>query len=156
MRGGAPFDFCTEFAAPLPAAAIADLLGLDAALGAEFRRWTDDLVSVGPMTPPEAMDRIRGTVADLERYLMQPIEARGASPRGDLVSDLLRAELDGAKLSDPDVVSFLFLCLMAGFETTAHLLAHAVLLLTERPDVQDRLRKNRALIPAFVQEVLRF
>jgi len=156
MREGQPFDFCSDFAAPLPAAAIADLLGLDQALGAEFRRWTEDLVSVGPMTPPEAMERIRGTVSELEKCLMEVIQARRAAPRGDLVSDLLRAEIDGARLSDPDVVSFLFLLLMAGFETTAHLLAHAVLLLTEYPDVHDRLRRDRSLVPAFVQEVLRF
>ncbi|WP_437682686.1 cytochrome P450 [Sorangium sp. So ce131] len=155
LTPGREIDFCAELAVPIPATAIADLLGLDPALRAHFKRWTADFVAIAAATP-EMREGIRATIADLERYLLEVIAARRAAPRDDLVSELLAARIDGVALTEPEIVSFLFLLLAAGFETTTHLLNTTMKILTEHPEVYARVRADPALIPALVEETLRF
>ncbi|WP_437333341.1 cytochrome P450 [Sorangium sp. So ce394] len=155
LTPGRELDFDAELAMPIPAAAIADLLGLDPALRAHFQRWTADFVATAAATP-EMRPGIRATIVELERYLLEVIAARRAAPRDDLVSDLLAARLDGVALTEPELVSFLFLLLAAGFESTTHLLNAALVLLMDHPEVYARIRADRALIPAFLEEALRF
>ncbi|WP_437722261.1 cytochrome P450 [Sorangium sp. So ce861] len=155
LTPGRELDFDAELAMPLPAAAIADLLGLDPALRAHFQRWTADFVATAAATP-EMRPGIRTTIVELERYLLEVIAARRAAPRDDLVSDLLSARVDGVALTEPELVSFLFLLLAAGFESTTHLLNAALVLLMDHPEVYARIRADRALIPAFLEEALRF
>ncbi|WP_437996954.1 cytochrome P450 [Sorangium sp. So ce185] len=155
LTPGRELDFYAELAMPIPAAAIADLLGLDPALRAHFQRWTADFVATAAATP-EMRPGIRATIVELERYLLEVIAARRAAPRDDLVSDLLAARLDGVALTEPELVSFLFLLLAAGFESTTHLLNAALVLLMDHPEVYARIRADRALIPAFLEEALRF
>ncbi|AGP40195.1 cytochrome P450 [Sorangium cellulosum] len=155
LTPGRELDFDAELAMPIPAAAIADLLGLDPALRAHFQRWTADFVATAAATP-EMRPGIRATIVELERYLLEVIAARRAAPRDDLVSDLLAARLDGVALTEHELVSFLFVLLAAGFESTTHLLNAALVLLMDHPEVYARIRADRALIPAFLEEALRF
>ncbi|KYF53164.1 cytochrome [Sorangium cellulosum] len=155
LTPGRELDFDAELAMPIPAAAIADLLGLDPALRAHFQRWTADFVATAAATP-EMRPGIRATIVELERYLLEVIAARRAAPRDDLVSDLLAARLDGVALTEHELVSFLFVLLAAGFESTTHLLNAALVLLMDHPGVYARIRADRALIPAFLEEALRF
>ncbi|MGK3994949.1 cytochrome P450 [Sorangium sp. So ce1024] len=155
LTPGRELDFYAELGMPIPAAAIADLLGLDPALRANFQRWTADFVATAAATP-EMRPGIRATIVELEQYLLEVIAARRAAPRDDLVSDLLAARIDGVALTEPELVSFLFLLLAAGFETTTHLLTAALTLLIDHPEVYTRIRADPALIPAFLEEVLRF
>lgn len=156
IKDGHEFDFCADYAMRLPAEAISNLLGLDPALREKFKRWSDDLVSVGPAATPEMIESIKRTVADLEGYLRGVIAARRVEPRDDLVSDLLASEIDGVSLTAAEIVSFLFLLFLSGLETTIHLLALSLLLLIKHPDVAARVRQNPALTPNLVEEVLRF
>ncbi|KYG10455.1 cytochrome [Sorangium cellulosum] len=155
LTPGRELDFHAELAMPIPAAAIADLLGLDPALRAHFQRWTADFVATAAATP-EMRPGIRATIVELERYLLEVIAARRAAPRDDLVSDLLAARLDGVALTEHELVSFLFVLLAAGFESTTHLLNAALALLMDHPEVYARIRADPALIPAFLEEALRF
>lgn len=156
LQGGGELDVCEALSATLPAAVIADLLGFDRSLTAHFQIWTQDLVSVGPATPPEARPRILQTVTELERYIRDVLSDRRSARRDDLVSDLIDAEVDGQRLSDDEMVSFLFILLIAGFETTTHLLTNSLRILAERPELISRMRAEPASIPAFVEEALRF
>lgn len=155
-RSGVELDICDELSSALPAAVIADLLGLDRGMAASFRVWTEDLITVSPGTPEAAKPRIRETVAELDRYLKEVLAARRLARRDDLVSDLLDAELEGKRLDDEEIISFLFLLLAAGFETTTHLLTNSLRILADRPELLERLRAEPAAIPRFVEEVLRF
>ncbi|AUX42857.1 cytochrome P450 [Sorangium cellulosum] len=155
LTPGCELDFCAELAVPIPATAIADLLGLDPALRAHFKRWTAAFVAIAAATP-EMREGIRTTIVELEQYLREVIAARRAAPRDDLVSELLAARIDGVALTEPEIVSFLFLLLAAGFETTTHLLNAAMKIFTDHPEVYARVRADPALVPAFIEEVLRF
>ena len=155
-KRGLEVDICQELSATLPAKVIANLLGLDGTLVEKFRVWSEDIVAVTPATPEAARPRIIESVAELSRYLTEVYADRKRARRDDLASDLLDAEVDGQRLSESEFVSFMFLLLVAGFETTTHLLTNSMRILADRPDLLGRLREHPASIPAFVEEVLRF
>ena len=73
-----------------------------------------------------------------------------------MVSDLVRAEVEGRQLTDAEVLSFLFLLLPAGMETTAQLIGNAAILLARFPEQLEQARADRAHIPRFLEEVLRY
>jgi hypothetical protein len=149
-------ELVAAFAAPLPARVIATLLGLDPALGVRFKAWADDLLSVTPTPLDDAhAARVRGTIAELTAYMRAVIADRRRAPVDDVVSELLRPDGDGQRLSDAEIVEFMVAILLGGLETTTHLLATAMVFLAGRPDLWDRLRRDPAAVPAFVDELLR-
>jgi cytochrome P450 len=151
-------DFLSALALPVPAAAIGHLLGLDASLHSRFKQWSDHLAAVSAIAESdlEGQQRIRHSLQELEHYLRDVVEARRREPREDLVTALLQARVEGEALTDPELMAFLFLLLAAGFETTANLLGNAALLMADQPELLERLRAEPALVPSFIEEVLRY
>jgi len=150
-------EFIAELAGPLPAFVIGELLGLDASLHRHFKQWSDDLVSISPaVTRKEDQERIAKTVDDLSAYLREVIASRRKNPREDLVSFLVRDDLESEPLEEQALLDFLTILLVAGFETTATMLANALVFLSERPDMVGRLRAEPGLIAKFVEELLRY
>jgi cytochrome P450 len=91
-----------------------------------------------------------------EGYLREVIAVRRGAPADDAVSDLLRAEVDGQSLTDTELVNFLVVLLLGGLETTTHLLGNALLYLSAHPELMARLHAEPALVPKFVEEILRY
>lgn len=156
VPGTGVFDICEEISTVLPGNLIANLLGLDDASIDKLRIWTEDLVSVNPGTPVEAQPRIIQTVNELEVHIRQMLEDRKQHSRDDLASQLLEAEVMGQRLTDDEVISFFFLLVTAGFETTTHLITNALRILADHPELVGRLQADMASIPNFIEEVLRF
>jgi cytochrome P450 len=120
-----------------------------------FREWVESVVTLDP----SELARTEGggvRIFELYAYLQACIDERAAERRDDLVSALLDAEVDGERLSGPEVLGFTLVLLAAGFETTKNLLGNAVWVLHEHPDDRARLVADPSLIPAAVEEVLRF
>jgi len=155
---GEPVDWVEAFAMRLPASVIGELLGLDPSFHSRFKRWADDLTSITAVTPDMTarMEEIRGTVREAEQYLTEVLERRRREPADDMVTDLLRVQVEGESLTDAELMSFLFLLLVAGLETTMHLLSHAVLQLIAEPALLERVRADLTLVPRLVEEALRF
>jgi hypothetical protein len=107
-------------------------------------------------TTPEQREHVRATVREMKDYLTEVIEARRRQPGDDMVSDLLRAEVDGKALTNDEVLSFLSLLLPAGMETTTQLLGNSVIHLAQRPEQLEQMRADKAHIPRFIEEVLRY
>jgi cytochrome P450 len=95
-------------------------------------------------------------IGELFEYFQQLIAARRAEPRNDMMSVLATAEVDGAKLSDEDLLNFAFLLLVAGNETTRNLIALGTLALIDHPDQCRQLVEDPSLIPGAVEEMLRW
>ena len=89
-------------------------------------------------------------------YFTQILEERRKSPQNDLISALLTASVDGESLSSMELLGFCGLLLVAGNETTTNLLGNMMLCFDQYPDVVERLRTNRALVPGAIEEVLRY
>jgi cytochrome P450 len=92
----------------------------------------------------------------MEHYLGVVLASRRRKPADDLVSDLIQAQVEGEALGDAEIMGFLFLLLVAGLETTVHLLSNAVRILAEHPEVLARLSADSSALPRFVEECLRF
>jgi cytochrome P450 len=151
-------NFVEAFAQLLPARTIGELLGLDASLHSRFKRWADDIVTLGSISPEDTARHVevRASIAEMEQHLESVLEQRRSSPGQDLMSELLRVRVDGEALSHRELMAFFFMLLVGGLETTVHVLGHSARMLMERPELMDRLHADRSLIPRFVEEMVRY
>ncbi len=134
-----------------PTQVIAKILGLPPEDLDAFRRLSIQLIGI-------AGDIEHGLEASaaLQEYFQETIEERRARPADDVISDLVVAEVDGEKLSDEAIYSFLRLLLPAGIETTYRSSGNLLFLLLTHPEQLDAVRKDRSLIPQAIEEGLRF
>jgi cytochrome P450 len=156
------FDVVEHFSVDLPATMIAELFGIPAADAGAFRVLVEQIMAIEPPNLTDeaavreaAASGLGGPFLELMGYLLQLCAQCRAEPAPGLISDLLHAELDGQRLTDPEVASLAVQILQAGHLTTAAVLGHAVLLLAEHPQAAAELRADRTLIPGAVEEVLR-
>jgi cytochrome P450 len=150
-------DLVSDFAAPLPAIVIADLLGIPAADHDRFRAWSDDLVQIlDPFSGREGLAPPKRATRELAAYFQPLLADRRRAPRDDLLSAMIAAEEDGEKLAEEELVALASLLLAAGHETTTNLLGNAVLLLLRHPGERRRLQNDASLLPSAVEECLRF
>ncbi|MBN9387266.1 MAG: cytochrome P450 [Chloroflexi bacterium] len=141
-------DVIGDLAYPLPVIVIAELLGIPSQDRQKFKHWSDALVGAdSPVYDPQR---------EMSHYFIQMIEQRRREPRNDLISDLLQAEIDGQHLTPQELLGFCILLLVAGNETTTNLIGNAFLCFAENPEVMDQLRKDPSLVPAALEEVLRY
>jgi len=148
-------DFIREFAGPLPMDVVSELLGVPGedrdrlrALAETLLHRKDGIAGI----PPAAADAARSITA----YFRDLVVARRRQPSGDLASALLAAELDSARLSERDVIAFLFLMIIAGNETTTKLLGNALYWLWRNPAARDAVRADPGLVPGWIEETLRY
>jgi cytochrome P450 len=111
----------------------------------------------GEREDPEEAQRIAAEAAmGLYEYFSRLLALRRENPGSDLISILSEAEIDGEPLTDYEIVDYAMIIVPAGFETTAYGLSHCFRTLARRPDVQEELVNDFSLIPAFIEEVLRY
>ncbi|AUX45037.1 cytochrome P450 [Sorangium cellulosum] len=150
-------DLMEDLAVPLPVTIIAEMLGVDPSLRADFKRWSDESVGTPPgQLPDEVVERVLRSRREMRAYFLEMIAARKRQPREDLISDLLRGEVEYGELKEDDVLGMVVLLLVAGNETTTNLIGNGTLALLENPDALRHLRDEPALIPGFIEEVLRY
>jgi cytochrome P450 len=140
-------DVVRDLAYPLPVIVIAELLGVPASERARFKAWSDDITNTQSYGMGER---------EMTAYFSHLVEERRRQPRNDLVSALIAAQIEGEHLSLPELLGFCVLLLVAGNETTTNLIGNAMLCFDEQPGVLDELRAQPELLPAAIEEVLRF
>lgn len=150
-------DVVESFALPMTAGSLGLFMDLDPAFYGRFKRWSDTLASVTPTPRDDAhVQEVRDTVAEVQHYLGELIQQRRAHPGDDVVSALIRAEVDGRSLDEKELVAFLVLLIVAGLETTVNLISKASLRLADQPELLGRLKAEPALVPKFLEEMLRW
>ena len=156
LERGGTLDLTADFSTPVPLEVMAELLGVDAGDAEDFQRWSEIVISgiTGDMAV-EGPDRLLETLQELAEYFLVVAEDRRKNPREDLISVLVAAE-QSESLSPVEVVNFATLLLAAGNETTTHLIDNAILALLDRPELYEAIRKNPDLVPAWVEETLRW
>jgi cytochrome P450 len=155
--GVAGFDLIDALAFPLPIAVICHLLGVPAGDQAQFRAWGHDVAAtLDPQTTAAAQSQTRAAELALTGYLQELVRERRANPDDSILSALIAAEEEGDRLSSGEVVSTALLLLIAGFETTVNLIGNGMVALLSDPDSWDRLRQDPALVPAAIEEMLRY
>ncbi len=144
-------DLVRQLTFEFPVRVIARLLGLPEEDFLQFQRWSIELIGlvadidVGLAASESLREYFAGVVAD-----------RRAHPAEDVISDLVAAEVDGERLSDEAIYSFLRLLLPAGAETTYRSSGNLLYLLLTHPEQWEAVRADRALLPQAIEEALRF
>ncbi len=144
-------DLVRELTFNFPVQVIARILGLPRTDYPRFQRWALELTSV-------AANWERGIAASvaLRDYFVDVMAERRAAPGDDLISDLVRAEVDGVRLSDEEIYSFLRLLLPAGVETTYRASGSLLLALLNDRTQLGALYRDRSLYAQAFEEVLRW
>ncbi len=152
------FNLITEFAGPVPTVVIAEMLGIDPARRGDFKQWSDESVKVSfnPFAQPD--EKARGDEARklLEAFFATEIAARRRDPGDDLISDMIRAEEGGDRLTETEMIQQCNLLLIAGNVTTTDLIGNAIKALLDNPGELEKLRGSPDLIGNTVEEALRF
>jgi cytochrome P450 len=161
-QAGEQFDLIDALAYPLPVIVIAELLGIPVSDRSLFRRWADALFSqeVDPDrslrdVSEQAVTAVAPIMREMNAYFMDYIRFRRASPGSDLTSKLVRAEVDGERLVDEEIVGFVGLLLLAGHITTTATLGNSLISFRDAPDAVAEVRADPELLPATIEEVLR-
>ena len=149
----AEFDLVPALSIPLPVVVIAEMLGVEPERLPDFRKWSDAFVGLLESPPtPELMEAAQGLLG----YFGGLADERRKSPKDDMISALVHAEIDGRRLDQSELDGFFIVLLVAGNETTTNLISNQMRILSERPDLWKRLREDRSLVPAAVEETVRF
>jgi cytochrome P450 len=158
LEGRRDFDFIGDFAGPLPALVIMDMLGVPKEELASVKRLSDDMaLFIGSSRmSPDKYDIAQAATRAMAEFFRGMVAARRALPQADLLSELVRLEDDGDRLSDDELVATCILLLFAGHETTTNHIANGLLALLRFPTERDKLRADPALAPAAVEELLRY
>ncbi len=160
-RQSGSLDVVREFARPLPALVIADLIGLPREDRTIFQSWSDG-IAAGMVLSVRGQSALDGLIEahrcqrELISYFETLIASRRARPKEDLLSGLIAAEQNGSRLDDDELIAMCVLLLFGGHETTTHLIGNSVLALLRHPSEYERLRSEPELIVRAVEEFLRF
>jgi cytochrome P450 len=147
-------DLIDQFAFPLPIIVISEMLGVPSEDRMKFRAWSNLVVeSTGD---PEAFQQVAEQLQAFNLYIRKLIDDKRMVPADDLLSKLIQVETQGDKLSEEELVSMVFLLIIAGHETTVNLISNGALALLLHPDQMELLKQNPTLIKSAVEEFLRY
>jgi len=158
IGGRREFDFIAEFAGPLPALVIMDMLGVPRAELARVKRMSDDMaLFIGSSrVSPEKYRVAEAATREMVDFFRALIAARRTAPADDLLSALVAVQDDGDRLSEDELLATCILLLFAGHETTTNHIANALLTLIRFPEQMRLLRERPKLAAAAVEELLRY
>jgi hypothetical protein len=151
-------DVIADLALPVPSTVICEMMGVPLADREKFTEWTSVATHLlaSALLPPDMLARAGAGALELANYFAALIADRRKHLGDDILSDLIRAEEAGDRLSEMELLSQSIGLLIAGFETTIGLIGNGVLALLKHPDQLDKLRHNPALITSTVEECLRY
>jgi cytochrome P450 len=150
-------DLIRDFAFPLPVIVIAEMLGVPPEDRDQFKAWSSDMIaSLSPVATPQDIKRLGAAIEMFDVYFRRIIEARRREPRADLISDLVRAQDAGDKLTMDEMLGTCRLLLAAGHETTVNLICNGALALFRNPKEREALAADPSLLPGAVEEILRY
>lgn len=154
-------DLVADFSAQLPMLVISEMLELPAADGPQFWRWNEVILNMSYTVPGGAnaggaTDAFNAATTEMNDYLGALLAERRAEPKGDLLTRLLQAEVDGERLSQEDILGFFQLLLLAATETTTNLINNTILCFIDNPGQLENVRAVPSLLPSAIEEALRY
>jgi cytochrome P450 len=160
VQAAGGMDVIRDFAYPLPAIVIMEMLGIPPEDRDRFKTWSDDQMAfLGgrfPGDPLEPAQRAGESTLAMSDYLRRLIAERRRAARADLISAMVAVEEQGDRLNEQELVATASLLLVAGHETTTHLIGNGLLALLRHESVLRRLQREPELMPLAVEELLRY
>jgi pimeloyl-[acyl-carrier protein] synthase len=150
-------DVISDFAFPLASLIIAKILGVPSEDRHQFRAWAASLIQTIDFTRLRInLNNGNEISAFIRNYFKELMEKRKQCPEEDLISQLIREEQQGDRLTDEELLATCILLVIAGHETTVNLISNSVFALLKNPHQMMRLKENPLLIENAVEEFLRY
>jgi cytochrome P450 len=153
MEATGDFDLVRGFARELPLRVISEMLGLPPDLREKVTTWMGGFADIRSIA---SVPRAFSTIGKVMQLLREEFARRRADPRPGLVTELVRAEADGERLSEDELLAMVVVLFVAGHETTTHLISTSVLSLIQHPEQLSILRADPAIMPNAVEELHRW
>ena len=150
-------ELVTELSGPLPLQVICDMMGIPDSDHHQIFHWTNIILGFGDPDLTTDFEEFMKVAIDIGTYATALAEDRRATPRDDLTTALVAAEVDGERLTSADIASFFILLAVAGNETTRNAISHGVLALTRYPEQREIWWNDYAThAPTAVEEIVRW
>lgn len=151
-------DVIADLAEPLPAIVTAEMLGVPTEDHEQLKAWSADFAEMlgNFQHNPNRFARALRATRDMCAYFQSAIEEQRLRPRDGLLRALMDATVDGARLSEEEIVANVIITMVGGQETTTNLIGNGVLTLLRHPDALDAMRADPSLITSGVEELLRY
>ena len=149
-------DFVTDVAAELPLQVIAEMMGVPHEDRHKLFEWSNRMIGAEDPEYNQSVERSQEAAAELYMYANALAAERRTRPADDIITTLINADVDGEQLTETEFDLFFLLLAVAGNETTRNLVSHAMLALVEHPDQRQLLLDDPSLLPAAVEEFLRW
>jgi cytochrome P450 len=151
-------DVIADFASPAPAIVTAEMLGVPVADHEQLKDWSADFAEMlgNFQHNPDRFPKVLRSVESMCSYFRSAMREQQVHPREGLVHAMMAAEVDGAQLTEEEIIANLIVTMVGGQETTTNLIGNGVLTLLRNPVELNRLRADSSLIPSAVEELLRY
>ncbi|HTM16182.1 MAG TPA: cytochrome P450 [Terracidiphilus sp.] len=151
-------DLIADFASPAPAIVTAELLGVPVADHEQLKDWSADFAEMlgNFQHNPDRFPKILRSVEEMSSYFRSAMQEQRLHPQDGLVSAMMAADVDGAKLTDEEIIANLIVTMVGGQETTTNLIGNGILTLLRNPEAMKRLRNDSSLVPSALEELLRY
>jgi len=151
-------DVIADFASPAPAIVTAEMLGVPVEDHQQLKEWSADFAEMlgNFQHNPDRFPRVLRSVENLCSYFRSAMKQQRLHPREGLVSAMMEAKVEGAELTEEEIIANLIVTMVGGQETTTNLIGNGALSLLRNPAEMERLRSNSSLIPSAVEELLRY
>lgn len=148
-------DLKKAYALPIPVTVISEMVGVS---GEDMSRFRDSMkaVTTGGMSPWNMARMILWDMRKAMGFVRELIQKKHVNPGDDILTGLIQAEDEGQKLTEDELVSMVFLLIVAGYETTVHLITNSVSTLLDHSDQLERLRANLDLMDSAIEEIMRY
>jgi cytochrome P450 len=157
MEGATSFDLMDTVAGPFPIMAISELLGVSENDHQRLHDWTVAITAFDELPIDFKVLESAGVAADeFIAWASDLVTSRRATPGDDLVSGLIAAEEEGEHLTQDELLAMIVLLLVAGHDTTMSLISTGLFLLLQHPEAADEVRHDAAIVPAAIEEILRY
>ncbi|WP_077326345.1 cytochrome P450 [Virgibacillus siamensis] len=158
IQENATVDIVDSLTAPFPGMVITALFGVPVEDRSQFKHWVDILFQPYNTANQEEIERKKQEAAtEYYQYLYPIVVEKRSNPAEDILSDLIKAEVDGERLTDDEIVRVSMFLLGAGVETTSHALANTFYsMLYDDPSLYQELRNDLDLVPKAIEEMLRY
>jgi cytochrome P450 len=150
---GSPADLVAHYARKLPLSVICELLGLPLADRPKFTAWADGFTRFTGML---GFLSLIPNIFAMKRYIERHLETVRRQGGEGLIAEIVRVEREGGQISPDEIVAMVFLLLIAGHETTTHLISGSAYELLKNPELRDWLEQDWSRVDLAVEEFLRF
>jgi cytochrome P450 len=157
-RGPGRMDLLADFAEPLPAIVTAQMLGVPVEDHVQLKRWSATFAQMlgNFQHNPDRLGDVQGAVENLTAYFQDAIREQRKYPQPGLIHTFMTSEVEGDRLNDEEIIANCIVTMVGGQETTTNLIGNGILTLLRNPAQLARLRSDPDIMPAAVEELLRY